>query len=671
MSASTNPEEKPLDLDLLQSLNIGPDWATSSTPHATVAPRNFDEKREPYGHGRDRRPSRDRRDFASEGRGDRPERRGRDFPPRREGGGDRCEPRRQHGEGFPPRHGEGFPLHTGNFPQHAPRSRPMVEITFFPEEKPFSVLIKAIKASLRTYELFEIAHLFLDKEDRFLVGCRPFDAEKNPSAQLYQSVPDQLPFLSESDAVFTRESISVDPPKGIFQMVSKCGFTGEILGAPNYHGYQQRLREHHAARLAYLPFEKFTSRIESVRDKEQIDAWLKSMTQVTRYTLKNPREGEPAQYDSLESARAFLLSTRKDRVVRTVQQVRFPGKSLETLPAGPLRSAIESELRYQRNFPLVTANFLRGRLRKIGFVFHKRGSHDVTYVSAVERKFRTPQTIFADSIQRVFDFIEKTPNVKVSELPEKFLGISPSETKLTPAKGALRSKPEMPKPKLQAAPDGAAVEFATSPAEAPVETLTGVPNEIPVATPIENSGTASSPEAPASPMPEVLAPAENAEPVVSGEFTESKIPASEVSVEVSVPSASEAAPADASVVPVANIPAPGLEMQAEPATQPALDLLASNAIRDLLNTIRWLVSEGYVTEYSDGRLYAHPVLTEAQSKSRTTVSQDPKKRSKKQNGSNATASFVASEGMDSVASDAQGEEISEEQPEPDATSLES
>jgi hypothetical protein len=34
-----------------------------------------------------------------------------------------------------------------------------------------------------------------------------------------------------------------------------------------------------------------------------------------------------------------------------------------------------------------------------------------------------------------------------------------------------------------------------------------------------------------------------------------------------------------------------------------------NALNRLMQDLRWLVTEGFVAEYSDGRLVAHPVMT--------------------------------------------------------------
>jgi hypothetical protein len=679
----TTPDNLPENSLDLNSLSIGPEWATSSAPSHNTVPRHFREERGerefrgPHGDSRDPRSARpDRRGSFRPRRDDtappasyppsRPDRANRD--PRH---GADAQPARR--DGPPPRwrdhdrggnRGERFhdrdrnhdraPLRDSRRSDFAPRSAPVAEVIFFPEEKPFAVLVKAIKASLRTYDLFEITRLILEKNDRFLVGCRPYGAENNPAARIYQSIPDQLPFLSESDAIahvhqchldlfFKSEVVTVDPPKGVFLMVSRCGFTGEILGPPNYHGYQQTLREFHAARLPHVSFERFTSRIESVRDKELIDQWLQRMTQVTRYTLKEPREGEPTQFDSADAARNFLLARRKEQVVRACPHMRFPGKLIETLPFGPLRTTIENELRFQRTFPLVTATALRGRLRKLGFVLYKAGARDITYVSAVERKFRTPDARFADSIQRVVDFIEKNPRVKVSELPEKFLGISPS----TPKTKTSAPKGKKPAPDAAAKTPVAETPAAETPvAETPIAETPAAESPVPE-TP-ENTGTpevaevvstdaapdaatqkspsttetepesapASEPESTPVPEPEPAPEAEAQE--AAPEEPKTETPAAETPETSEVPAAAEpeaAAPTvtDVPATPVPPPPAtPPVQKSAPTPATPAPFDLSNPAIRELLNTLRWLVSEGYVTEFSDGGLFVNPVLTEAQ-----------------------------------------------------------
>jgi hypothetical protein len=129
-------------------------------------------------------------------------------------------------------------------------------------------------------------------------------------------------------------------------------------------------------------------------------------------------------FDSLEDARQYLLANVKDKLVRTVESLRFSGKNLDALPAGEIRRTLEGALERQRRFPLDTANALRGRLRREGFTIFKKGSKGVSYVCAVKRKFRIPNQTFSNSIGALINFLEVNPMIKASELADKFLGYS-------------------------------------------------------------------------------------------------------------------------------------------------------------------------------------------------------------------------------------------------------
>jgi hypothetical protein len=128
-------------------------------------------------------------------------------------------------------------------------------------------------------------------------------------------------------------------------------------------------------------------------------------------------------FDSFDDAKAHLLATAKDKVVRAVEQARLHGKNLDLLPPGEIRATIEGALERQRRFPLDTANALRGRLRREHFTIFKKGSKGVSYVCAVKRKFRVPGQTFSDSIGALISFIEMHPMVKASELGKKFINV--------------------------------------------------------------------------------------------------------------------------------------------------------------------------------------------------------------------------------------------------------
>lgn len=588
MPDSADPAKKQdaLSADALRSINFGPSWASGKAeqPKPNVRPERDDDRgpRRDFGGGNDRRDrrgfDRPKRDFGAapsgapaqsggEARpapsGERPQRprteggfageRGprNDGPrrdesrgPRREPSGDNRGPRREFS-------GERGPRHEGG--RGEPRReqfRPVVEVSVYPEEKPFGVLLKAVKASCRTYELFEIAKTILEKNERFVVSVKPLGSEQNPEARLYTSVPDQLAFTSEYEAVdhvlnnhaalfFTTETVEQEAPKGTFTSITRCGFTGEILAPSNYHGYQKTLRDHYAAKIgeSSMPFERFASRVETVKDDAAVAKWLESKTKSTHYTLVESAEGKPRQFESIEAVAGWLYEHRKDKLVKAVPFVRFSGKDIEKLPEGSLRTSVEHEIAFQRKFPLDTANAIRGRLRKAGFALYKRGAKGVTYLCGVKRKFRTPSTPpFSDDIQRVFDHIERTQDiaanklVALADLPEALLGIKPLEASPAPAE------------------------------------------------PVEGEEPAVAPEAPSH------TPEENAK------------------------------------------------------------------LHGLAQNIRWLVTEGYVTEFSDGRLLALPVMSEAQAKAAAAEDEGAHKPSSEKHGASEApaAAAVESIGLDSL-----------------------
>ncbi|MFA6960225.1 MAG: hypothetical protein WC205_05700 [Opitutaceae bacterium] len=542
--SETPPNDKPakdfnkIDLAQLQSFSFGTQWSQDKAEPAgegSREPRRDDRPRRDGPGGGGPGPSRDRRGFRKpagpgEGGGSAPSGGAPSAPvsrERREGGYESRAPR-QDGPGGAPARGEfrsgqggprfGGPREGGFAPrEQGPYISPFFNVTFYPEDTGFSALAKAIRASCRTYELFEIARVIIGKNDRFIAVVQHKPSE-NPDAgkpaPFAISVPDGIPFESEEAAVnhviekhigqfFETADVEIEAPKGNFQVVNRCTVTGELLGPPNYHRYNQIVQQHHAANIK-LPFEVYRNKIESVREPEVIAQWLEKMKKAVRYTWKLTSAVAPApsaapvveadaevapapeaveataevapeaaaetptaetapvapSFDSFEEARQYLLTTAKSKVVRTVESVRFSGKNLETLPPGELQRTIVGALERQRRFPLDTANALRGRLRREGFTIFKKGSKGISYVCAVKRKFRIPNQTFSDSIGALIGFLETHPMIKASELAEKFLGFAapaaPVKT-VAPAEGEATATEATPAP---AAPTLSAEQMA-------------------------------------------------------------------------------------------------------------------------------------------------------------------------------------------------------------------
>ena len=417
-------------------------------------------------------------------------------------------------------------------------------------------MINRLRSSARTYQLFDIAQLLLEKPERYIVVVSPKPAKGDEPAQLYYSVPGHLPFETEEDAInhvmanhldqfFEIEEIEVEPPKGNFQMVNRCTITSELLGPPNYHRYQEFLQLHYAARITGMSFEQFAARVESSKEQEDIDAWLESMKKGARYTVKDHQEDESESLETLEAVRHFLLQHRKEKVVGTGESIRFAGRDIERLPKGDIRRSVEAYVESQKHFPLDSANNIRGRLRRHKFAVYKKGSKGVSFVCAVKRKFRDSKTVFTESIGDLIDFIENHPEIPASKLPNEYVGIDTE-----------KQKPE-----------------ALKMTEAEVEAAAKAKAEAAEAEAIA-AAVVDSPEGATAEAPEKASGVDEAAATIAEEAT------------------------------------------ASTEAQPKVELSEEDQkkLRQLMLDLRWLITEGYVTEYGDGRLFAPPPMPDAKPK---------------------------------------------------------
>ncbi len=412
-------EREPVDLSALRDFDFGPNWSDAAT--AKPAGKEPGPRRS--------RPTRKRGD------------------PTRKRERRKSKPRTSRGEA---RSGERKGK-AGKPPQRHPRFEPppkVVEVDFVPEEIGFRALCRAMKANSITYDLFDIARILLRKPERHTVVIRPLqdsNEEDDPGrGWLYVVKADGMPFLDESAAVghalsrcldhcFTAETVEAEPPRGIFNVVRRCGITGELLGPPNYHRYKQITRDHHANRLSNMPFHKFESRIETVKDEAVIQAWVEKMKTLTRYALK-PEFGGERVFQEAELARAYVRVHLKDKLVGRVKHLRLEGRQTRKLVDPLIKANIEFFRDRQIRFPLDTANGLRGRLRGQNFFLYKKGSKGVSYVCAVKRKFRDPDQIFSDRVQKIIEFLEAHPGIPIKEFTEQYLefGIFGKESEPAP-----------------------------------------------------------------------------------------------------------------------------------------------------------------------------------------------------------------------------------------------
>lgn len=255
---------------LLDQFALGPAWARAkpSTGPEKKYRDHGDDSRRDFKKGRDPRNQRDdRRDDRRQGGGG-----NRRF----EKGGPRPEPRR---EEIAPAEG--------------------VSITLVPDKTAIQLVCKEIHHVARVYPLFDVAEIILAERTR----CRAVFEISEKHGPFYSCKLEDAIYLTKEEALqhflkadwrnqFIEEStIEIDPPKGNFQSVAKCGISGELLGPPNYHAYQSEIRRIHRERFSHMPLEAYMAKIRAERSEEAVNAWLDSMKMQTRWRILGDEEG--------------------------------------------------------------------------------------------------------------------------------------------------------------------------------------------------------------------------------------------------------------------------------------------------------------------------------------------------------------------------------------------
>lgn len=325
------PEEnKAVDLS---ALDFGPSWARQgeSKPRKKFADRGERDERRRDGDKGKRREG---------GRPQRGERDDRKFSKGREGGERRRPQRPQPVEAT-----------TG------------VAADIMPIEEGIDNLSKEIIAAGRTYSVFELARMILASRDRYKVIFR----KEEVGPELFQSSIDGAVFLTKAEclvhflsgdsvkSLYSAEEVEVEAPKGSFQTIAKCGFSGALFGPPNYHAYNQNIIDLHQAEFSNMALDRYKSRVVTESGEEAVNAWLETMKKKTQYRLVSDTEV------ILEDEKAMLAHFEAnlfEDTFRTTHRAdvdsQIPGKLLSP----GLLTLLKETIADQRRYPGKLAPFL-------------------------------------------------------------------------------------------------------------------------------------------------------------------------------------------------------------------------------------------------------------------------------------------------------------------------
>jgi hypothetical protein len=288
---------------LLSAFELGPSWARSDAPaKKPVENRDDEAPRE----RRERDDQRGRRDFDRRD-GDRRGGGQRDF---RGGGGGNRE------GGYRPQRGGDRDRRGGGGRDFGPRELPQpaegVRVNLTPAAEAVHLVVREIHHVARVYSLFDVAQILLAGRDRYHLN---FSLAGN-APPLFLSRKDQSLWLTKEEAIahfwqseaageyYESEETETEPPAGNFQVVARCGMSGEWLGPPNFHSYQTTLRRIHRERFSHIPFEVYASRVRTERGEEAVNAWLDTMRKRVRWRPKGA-DDSAWRFDRSEIERDF------------------------------------------------------------------------------------------------------------------------------------------------------------------------------------------------------------------------------------------------------------------------------------------------------------------------------------------------------------------------------
>lgn len=409
---STVPDFE-IDLDL----HLLPAWAQQSPEVNRFAHyRGEDAPGERGGDSRHR--DRDRAPARRRDQPDRPRPRqdGRPGGPGRPGGS--SGPRRPESRD---RRGRDFRGQRDERPERQERPEPLPAITasLHPEPKGVETLARQIKLTGRAYPLFEIGGLFMKRPERYQVHLQvQKDKDGKVIQPLYLCNIDQTLFLSETDLAahvlkrhfatfYQAERTPTDPPKGTYTFVAQCGMSGVILGPPNFHDYQLKLRKLHSERFSRMPFEVFKSRIKIVRDEEVVKKWVEEQSFKTEYVCLNLPE--PKKLQTMDEVEAHFREVHLPNILSTVETFTVGGENLRQLMSPGLQALSRRTVDEQRRFPIKLVTNLSHQFASHALQFFKVNKQ-FTHVSVSRPHYLDMEaTPVSDDIKKIVEFINAHP----------------------------------------------------------------------------------------------------------------------------------------------------------------------------------------------------------------------------------------------------------------------
>ncbi len=378
-----------------------------------------------------------------------------------------------------------------------PNPFPWLRIAFTATPSAVETVVAQVRHTGKTFSLFDIARILLRNPASYTIDLT--SAPKQPEGPFWVVDVDHSVWLAREaairhllrkkrDEIYRAETVEVEPPKGNFPVVAVCGMSGVLLGPPNHHDFERKLRELHRERFARMDFETFRSRLKMERDPEIVEKWR---TEASKTTVYYPREGEnPEKLTDLAAVERHFAEHHAPAHLKFVDLAPVPGDPKTTAVDPALAPLLNHAHDEEERFPLRLAQSLSRALSSAGLRFHKSPNR-TTFVSAARpRHLNLDEVPVSDSIKKILELIRGKKSLRRPQLLDLLAPSAAAPDPSTPP-------PAAPAP---AAPSDAPAEVPVS--EPPPVAAPPVAAE-PLATPAQGStppAVPAEPQTPAAPV---------------------------------------------------------------------------------------------------------------------------------------------------------------------------
>ena len=320
-------------------------------------------------------------------------------------------------------------------PRFEDRPKPLdVEVKVLPETKALGTIIRKLQSDAHAYKLKDLAYFFLDNPSSVLLKITPkkdtpVHSTPSTSTAFFQCKACGFASTKEEDIIehvvsahladyYDSKEIEVEPPKGNFNCVAKCGLSGVLLGPPNIHEFNAVVKEMIRTKYPDMSEVQYRAHIEMVRDADTIEEWCKSATKKTMFFAKGTADQEGAQALTREQAEGEFKRNVLPSMLGTPKNLMITAEVAMKSPVKPLQWAANDALQAERRAPYNMCFALRGAFhhRKLKF-FRANDAHGQEFVTNVEYKEFDAEHAIPELAQAA-KFVAEHPCCDKSEFPQ-------------------------------------------------------------------------------------------------------------------------------------------------------------------------------------------------------------------------------------------------------------